>query len=481
MQLALEFTNEPKTLLVVRAFLREALRQLPIEANTADALGELALDVVRDAIEHAYPQGEEGTIKITFGQRRSKLEIFVRDFGMPQEIATLDRRFHESGVFDEKVVDQVHWRSFGPDGKEFQIVKWLKAKDETQSIGMGGRRSSGDDVLVAPQQEYSFRRMTDGQAVQVSQLMFQVYGSTYFNKDVYYPERLAAQNADDNVASFVALAQDGDVVGHYALELNQDGPVAEGGQAAVHPAHRGRGLLGRMQQVALQHARQLKLVGWYADAVSVHTRTQQSHVSHGGHLTAVDLGIAPRSETFHKIAEEQPQRVTCLLYFHWLAEPSPRTIYTPPKHLAIASQIYQNLKCPIRLGKGSIPTGHSRMAVKLDGGAAKAFVRAEKLGIDTGISIRHAKRKLVEHSHIEVVYVELPLQDSATPHVVDELESDGFGFIGIAPHFSASGDLLRLAYLVDPLAREPIKTDEAFADQLVDYTLAEQLRVRNEA
>ncbi len=354
---------------------------------------------------------------------------------------------------------------------------WLTTEDESQRIGKEDRRSLGDDVPEAPQQEYSIRRMIDTQAAEVSQLMYRAYGNTYFNEDVYYPERLATQNADDKVLSFVARSHDGDVVGHYALELNQDGPVAEGGQAVVHPAHRGRGLLGRMQQVALQQARQLELVGWFADAVSVHTRTQQSHVNHGGHLTAVDLGIAPRSESFHEIAEEQPQRVTCLLYFHWLTEPSPRTIYIPAKHQAITSQIYENLKCPIQLGEGSIPSGHSRMAVKVDAGAAIAFVRAAQLGIDTANTIRHAKRKLVEHAHIEVVYVELPLQDTATPHIVDELEADGFGFIGIAPHFSAAGDLLRLAYLVDPLARDPIKTDEAFAGQLVDYTLAEQLGV----
>ncbi len=75
----------------------------------------------------AYPQDEEGLIKLTFQKRHSKLEILVRDFGMPQDVEMLERRFRRPGVFDKTVVDQVHWRSFGPDGKEFQIVKWLDA------------------------------------------------------------------------------------------------------------------------------------------------------------------------------------------------------------------------------------------------------------------------------------------------------------------------------------------------------------------
>ncbi len=32
-------------------------------------------------------------------------------------------------------------------------------------------------------------------AVGISQLMYRAYGGSYFNADVYYPERVAAQNA----------------------------------------------------------------------------------------------------------------------------------------------------------------------------------------------------------------------------------------------------------------------------------------------
>ena len=92
MQFELEFTNEPKTLPVVRACLQQALGQLPVEADTADALSDLALDAVRDAVAHAYPAGEEGSIKLTFRRRRSKLEILVRDFGMPQDTQAKESR-----------------------------------------------------------------------------------------------------------------------------------------------------------------------------------------------------------------------------------------------------------------------------------------------------------------------------------------------------------------------------------------------------
>src|SRR5690606_27404580 len=148
--------------------------------------------------------------------------------------------------------------------------KWLHA-DHVEKVAGAELAPFHEDVPLAPPQEYTFRRMLPEEATQVSQLMYRAYGNSYFNEDVYYPDRVEAQNASNRVLSFVAVGANGKLAGHYALELNQEGPVAEGGQAVVDPAHRGRGLLDRMKDVALGEAARLKLFGWYADAVSVHT------------------------------------------------------------------------------------------------------------------------------------------------------------------------------------------------------------------
>jgi len=485
MQLELLLKNDRYAMSVVGAMLHKALEQLALEAVVVEELKELVLRAVGEAVAHAYPAGEEGSIKLTIREADGKLEILIRDYGMPQDVESLQRRLCESGTSKSlfgssstNVADQMHWQGYGPNGKELQIVKWLGATHVGLSAKVGDAAPRGLATAEAPEQEYTIRRMSPDEATEVSQLMYRAYGSTYFNEDVYYPQRLAAQNAHNAVLSFIAVGEDRCIAGHYALELNQQGPVAECGQAVVHPAHRGRGLLGRMKDAAIQKAQRLELVGWFADAVCVHTRTQQSNVTHGGQLSGVDLAIGPRSERFRKIADEQPQRVTCLLYFHWLHQPARRTVFVPTRHQAVVSKIYENLQCEIRFGEDTPPTGHGRLAISMDSRAARAFVRADELGADSVWSIRHAKRELVERSHAEIVFVELPLENPATPHVVTSLEADGFAFAGVAPHFSTNGDMLRLIYLVEPLAREPIKTLEEFADYLVDYALSEQTRVR---
>lgn len=489
MQLELIFTNEARFLPGIGAFTRETLKQWPLEAAVADKLGECILAAARYAIEQAYPAGEQGSIELTVREAGGKLEFIVRDHGLPQDVAQLEQRLHDPNVAASSkialnwpgadAVDELHWLGFGREGKAIQLVKWLHDEHITDKAHAAALTPFEQDVPLAPEQEYTIRRMQPDEAIQVSQLMYRAYGNTYFNEDVYYPERVAAHNAAGTVLSFVAAgAADGRLAGHYALERDEEGPVAEGGQAVVDPAHRGRGLLDRMKDAALAEARRLELVAVFADAVTVHTRTQHSDLKHGAHLTCVELAISPRNESFKNISQRLSQRLTCLLYFQWLAAPEPRTIHVPERHRAIVARIYANLGCPCEFGAAVAATGHGTLTVKIDANAASAFIRVGEMGADTCQLIHHAKREIIERSHAEVVYAELPLADPASPLVADALAEFGFGFLGVAPYFSQRGDLLRLAYLVEPLAREPIHTADAFSGELVDYALADQARVR---
>lgn len=487
MHLEILVTNDERVLSAVRAFAWETLRQTSLASPEIDKLVDLVERSVHAAIGHAYAAGEEGSVKVSISESQGKLVVTVRDYGMPQDIETLERQLHEPnhpnprlfGISCKDIADEVHWLGYGPEGKALQLIKWLYNTHITAQTPEHMLETFQSDAPLAPQQQYTIRRMAADEAVQVSQLIYRAYGGTYFNRDVYYPERVAAQNERETVLSFVAQGEDGQLVGHYALERNQEGPVAEGGQAVVDPAHRGRGLLNRMKQQAVQTAKNLGLAGLYSDAVAVHTLTQKTNVDHGAHLTSVDLGIAPKTEHFRGISEEQPQRVTCLMYLLWLQDPQPRVVHVPTTHRSIIERIYANLQCPVTFGDHAAPEGHGTITVRLDSGGGKAFVRADKLGIDSVAGVRHAKRELIEHSHAEAVFVELPLQDPVTPQVATELEHNGFSFAGVAPHFSTHGDLLRLVYLTAPLAREPIKTYEDFAGSLVDYALSEQTRVRD--
>ena len=486
LQLELTVNNDRRNVATIRAFASQALRQIPLVESNIDSLLELVSRSAEAAIEHGYPTGEEGNVKVVISEAGDKLVLTVRDYGMPQDVRLLEQQLHERdpstlclfGIPCASFTDEIHWIGYGPKGKALKITKWLHDMHVTAQVATETLKTFEDDVPLAPEQQYVIRRMATYEAVQVSQLIYRAYGSTYFNHDVYYPKRVAALNEQGTVLSFVAQGENGQLVGHYALERNQDGPVGEGGQAVVDPAHRGRGLLTRMKEAATDEARRLGLLGLYADAVTVHTMTQKSNVDHRAQVTCVDLGIAPKSEHFRGISEKQTQRVTCLMYFQWLSTPPSRSVYAPPAHREVLEAIYQRLQCAVTFKEGTAPRGQGTRTVRMDPHARKAFIRTDRLGEDSVIGICNTKQELTEHSHVEAVFVELPLEDPGTPSVALALEDHGFAFAGIAPHFSMRGDVLRLIYLTEPLARAPIKTYEDCSAHLLDYVLAEQTRVR---
>jgi len=482
----LRVSNDERLIPVIRSLVFDAIALTSLDESLYDKLVELVVLSAGDAVRHAYSPGEEGSVKIGIRELHGKLEITVRDYGMPRDISVMESQLHLDdgnklrlfGVFCKEIADEVHWTGYGPEGKALRVSKWLHNKDITNTTGDAALETFGDDISPAPEQEYIVRLMREGEGQQISQLIYKAYGGTYFNRDVYYPERIEGLNAKGTVLSFVALAADGTVVGHYALERNVDGPVAEGGEAVVDPAHRDRQLLERMKETALSEARHIGLSGVYADAVTVHPYTQKSNVHFGAKLACVDLGIAPRNEHFLGLSGGQPQRISCLLYYRHLGEPEQRIICVPLRHKPIMEEIYRNLRLPVEFGEGQVPEGRGSCAVSVDSGAAKARVNVERVGADTAHAVRHARRELAEHSHAEVVFIDMPLTDPATPYAVEALEEYGFSFAGIAPHFSRSGDMLRLVYLTEPLNREHIVTYEDFAGRLVEYVLSEQERVR---
>ncbi len=487
MELQLTVNNSLRVLPVVRSFVSDSLSETSLEEELHNRLVELIVQTVEDAICHAYQPNEDGDISIRIKESHGKLELTVRDYGMPQDVLALESQLHQDngkntrlfGISCKDIADEVHWTGFGREGKALNICKWLHNTDITESSSEAELSRFSSDIEPAPEQEYTIRRMEEGEGLQVSQLIYKAYGGTYFNADIYYPERIESLNKRGINLSYVALDDHGRVVGHYALERNVEGPVAEGGEAVVDPAHRGRKLLEKMKQIALKEARQMELAGVYADAVTVHPYTQKSNVRFGAKLACANLGIAPCNEHFLGLAEDLPQRVSCLLYYMHLGGIERRKrSYVPGMHRQIVEEIYNNLGFSVEFGNEKQPEGRGECSVTIDACAGKAFIRFSRIGEDTVHTVRHTRRELVEHSHAEVFYADLPLTDPGTPAVVRALDDFGFSIAGIAPHFSDAGDMLRLVYLTEPLKRQHIVTYEDFAGRLVEYVLAEQERVR---
>ncbi|OUW87938.1 MAG: hypothetical protein CBD74_01140 [Saprospirales bacterium TMED214] len=483
MEMELRLSNDAPLIPSIQAFVRSTLNEVGLSETTVAGLEQLVGEVITHTVKHAYPHGEDGAIMLKVTESNGKFEITISDDGVPQDIKKLEAQLTQGPIdlpgvrnaINTGILDEMHWSALGPNGKALHLIKWLHEESvrDTSSVDVS------TDEPLAPEQEYDVRKSRSEEALQISQLIYRIYGNTYFNEDLYYPDRVAAQHANGKVLSIVAADAEGYLAGHCALEFNDAGPVAEVGQAAVDPRHRGRGLLNKMKDALDKEAQAIGLAGWYADSVTVHIYTQKSNAHHGGHICGVGLGVSPKNESFGGIAEQLAQRVSCVIYFHWVTEPAERRIFVTDRHQQIVSEIYQNLGCPVQFGTAA-PTNqaHGTLSIKVNPRAHFAAIHVETLGQDTVQNIRRAARELVELSHVEALVVELPLANPGTPQVCEALEQHGFGFTGIGPHFMAACDVIKLEYLVEPLEKEPIKLFEPFADRLVDYALNEQKRVR---
>jgi len=482
MEFQLRISNDPRALGLVEAFARESLRHTPLDESAP--LQALIVAATRQIIDHAYPPGEDGRIVLHSRQLADHLEITIRDFGLPEDIAALETSLHNETMRSwlghlphTDAADSLHWTGYGPEGKALTLTKSFHDIHVTDHAG--DLQPFREKPPLAPEQDYTIRRMRPTDALTISQLIYKAYGPSYFNRDVYYPERVAAQNASGAIISFVAeAATTGEIVGHYALERNQPGPVAEGGQAVVDPAHRGRKILDRLKAAAIDHAREIGLAGVWADAVTVHTFTQKANLALGAKLCAADLGISPASETFRGIAAPaSPQRVTCLLYFLPLRSRATRPIFAPPLYESIVRRLLAPFGASLIAGQCRPPSGHGALTLQLVPTAATAYLTVTQPGLDTVVAIRKAMRDLLEHSHAEAIFVDLPLQHPATPAIAEALRPAGFSFAGIAPDFLPDGDLLRLVHLVDDLSPEGMRIEDPAARDLVAYALADRREV----
>ncbi|MEO8205595.1 MAG: GNAT family N-acetyltransferase [Chthoniobacterales bacterium] len=483
----LKIHNDVRAYAMVEAFSREILSHASLAPKIQEGLASLILAAAADAIEHAYPPGENGPIVISSTQDNHQILITIRDYGLPQDLPQLEAAIHANtkakrrmalGIDWAHLADELHWISYGPEGKALCITRWLHETSIVDHPERGDLTPFTEQTPAAPPHNYEIRRMRADEAVQVSQLMYKAYGSSYFNQDVYYPERVAALNKNGDILSFVAVDETGCLAGHYALEKNQDGPVMEGGQAVVDPAHRGRHLLERLKDAAIAAAKDLHLIGLWADAVTVHTFTQKANIEHGAHLACINLGISPQDEVFRGIDQSlQVQRVTCVLYFLWLKPAEARVVFAPARHEDALEKLYANLGCPVTFGEPRQPEGHGELLLHLNQNAMTGFARILKTGSDSAAAIRHAKREMIEKSHAQTVFAELPLWQPGTPAISEALAAEGFSFCGIAPHFCEGGDLLRMVYLTGELAPEPIHLQEDIARWLLSYALDDHRRV----
>jgi GNAT superfamily N-acetyltransferase len=325
-------------------------------------------------------------------------------------------------------------------------------------------------VAPAPQQTYTVRRFQPQDAPGVARAFYQTWGYHYIFPAVYVPHRLTELNASNAYISIVATAQDGEIVGHYALSPVPGAPIADGCAAIVVPAHRGRGLLERMRAEMEAEAARLGFAAYYTEPVTTHGRTQSESAKFGAQLCAIVLGgdpatFVPKAMSYTGAGQRQSYTV----YFKPLRPREPRSVYSPAKHRDVVTKIYANLQLPVVMREGIPANGEGNVRVEVVRAEGFASIDVLAAGVSTLDRITQAVSDLRKLERIGAIYANLPLEDAGTPALCEGLELLGFFFSGVIPWAMEGRDVLRMQLPLTPIDLSQVTIVGQFGAELKAY------------
>lgn len=303
----------------------------------------------------------------------------------------------------------------------------------TTHSASGGQTVAGADAGG----EVRIGLLRPDEAASVSRCIFDACRLTCFDAMTCRPAQLVELNASGEMVSAVAVAPDGAVAGHVALESTAgERATADVAAAVTQRAWRGHGTAERLFAYLIDEAARRDMAGLWCDAVTVHPFTQRLAASLGFVPCGFHLAFEPPSTRFFGINDQPTHRGSSVVMFRVVGGLSCEPLDVPARHRGFEAGIYARLGAPERLRR---PASEVRLA------ARKAKLRAllhpvlevGRLTVDVpGADL--PKRLAAEVQDLfgkgaEVVEARVNLQAAGASAACDELERLGFLVTGVVP------------------------------------------------
>jgi serine/threonine-protein kinase RsbW len=420
---------------------------------------ELALEeACVDVIKNAFAPHEESSIDITFLRRPDGIEITIHDMGLPYDPNMAPSYDPAQSIFDQDMeglgnfliqqsVNEYAFHNLGIKGKEMVLVKYFDTPCIIEeSPPAEPEIAKPPEKKDRPHIDFDIRTMKPEEAIEVCRCIYDSYGYSYANENIYYPERVAAMNESGKLKSAVAVTQHGEMGGHFALIFYTHLP-AEVGIAVTKKKFRGQGFARQLGEFLSEEAMRDGLKGLQIKEVTAHPYTQKFCQKLGYSDCGILLGHSPKTLSFKGIADTLKQRNSDVLGFKYLAPPQPVTIYPPPRHREMIEHLYESIGAPVECAaaeRSAPEKDQCVMHVEVHALRSLAEIFVLAYGPDLLHALRQELRKLFS-DEIRVVELYLQLEHPMTTAITDDLEKMGFIFTGILPQ-TAMGETLIMQY-----------------------------------
>jgi hypothetical protein len=454
----LQVVLEPAREELVRTFVREASLAEGVAASVSSLIADDAAQAWLALCTSACGRERVRVVlSCTHGDVRTKILLHGHS-RFSHIVASLAGRIRrEAGV---------SYQEHGIDGWEISFHRSLTGQTEPAVIAhevplsTPATPAAGEYLIDLPQQS---------DAAAIARCFLEVYGHRYIHSDVFSPRRYWERVENGELIPVVARDEQGEVIGHVALERESGAVVAERGEAVVLPAYRGHHLLERMTERLSEEASKQGLVGIYADPLTIHTFSQRNDERAGMSVCAVLLGANPESFRPRDIAcPTAGQRQSYLRTFRFVQQPVARTIYAPAIYQEMLLKIYANLGVTVSVaGPSAVVVKESRTAIKMND-RGYGVINFEQIGSNAAIELSQAFRDL-RALNASSVQLSAPVNDPALPRLTDAARGLGFFFCGLGPAFLDGADTFLLQFLSEPLDTAKLQLLTELAKELVTF------------
>ena len=415
-------------------------------------LEEIFLGLISYGSSHGY----DGGIRLGISREGDEIVYSVRDKGVPYDYSTL-----ESGGYADiaRILDRTdgaELRNLGREGREqtFRLpVPHIDVDDDDVSE-MRGCMSPDD---------FHIHRMRPEECMQVAQCLYDEFGYTYVNENVYIPERLVESTKDGMFIPFTSTAPNGEVAGFMALVRTRSLPgTAEMATVVVKKRFRKCSIMNRLIDNAMREAESMGLVSVNMEPVAYHPYTQMVSDRMGMWPCAVGLNRIP-PDVGTSFGGQDSRRS-----MFWSAKSfgdSPRTIHIPEELDKLCTFIIDGLGISRDIERGSVPVGDSEMHTEYNDVMSIGKTYVERIGTDAEGLLRRELHGL-KALGCEIAELMINLQDPAAPAIYDAAKGLGYFCTGMFP-VSSDRDLLMMQ---NPMSRivdyASLQTTEPFGKLL---------------
>jgi hypothetical protein len=462
---------------LVRTVAFDAGQRALLSPERATGLADAAAAGFVGIVEEAMAESRT-PIRLHARASAGGLTVSLIERGLPLDDASFMRDPHWAQLCT--AADAASWHCHGTGGSELRLSFEPPPQSAAQSEAPPDEPLDPRDSHEAPPTSttavaYTMRPFEAADAEAVVRCFYRTYGYHYTPAMFYSPQRLVAANAAGAIHSFVAQAESGEIVAHYAIRPN-NAAIGEGCAAVVLPEHRGHDVVTQLRARAERGARDIGLAAYYTEPVTTHPFTQQASEHFGAKICAISLGLCKAGfAPSHMKLSVSGQRQSLTFYAKMLQAPPARVAYVPQRHRAMVADRYAALGIACELHDGVAPTGAGSLHVTMERSDGFGSIDVTAVGGSTIAVARQAVADLRGVSHASAIYVRLPLDDPGTPALCEALERDGLFFGGIEPLVLADGrDALLLQLLLTPLDTSMLSIASQDGKALLAYINAQR-------